>query len=287
MARPKPTDNAHVRSRFHLALSLALAAATVCLVPGDAVAHPGGTGSAANVNGAQHGAQVSSDTQTRLLVSDMSRPSEALPAGVPRWWDWVGQPRTRPFGPLRRLRAFTAWGQLYQCAGMSPTPHATVELRDLQAWVLPRHSRRWQRVQVSSDLGGAAFAEDYAGRTVPGRYTASSNDTTAQLVRGHNFHFWPDAGRVPLNGANVRAITVAIEARFEAATTKGCLVLSVGGDMWSSLTAQAGGDSSGDVGIGRFKRVERRWRLYTMTTATAGLLNRIPVPPLAPAGTEF
>ena len=282
MEERKVTDSAHVRSRFRLGLVLALAAGAMCLVPGDAVARPGDAGRRATVNSAR--------TQTNLLQSDMSLPSEALPEGVPRWWDWAQGPRTHSIAPLRRFRAFTAWGQLYQCAGKAPTPHATVELRNLQAWVLLRNSSRWRRIQFSSDLGGAAFADDYAGPTVPGRYSASPDGTSAQLVRGHNFHFWPDAGRVRLNGSDVSAVTVAVEARLTRATAHApdaCLVLRVGGDRWSSLTAQGGGNSSGDVGIGRFKRVESRWRLFTMTTASVNLLHRTPVPRLAPASADF
>jgi hypothetical protein len=191
--------------------------------------------------------------------------------------------------PLRHLRAFTAWGQLYQCAGSPATPDAAVELKNLQAWVLRRSSNHWQRIQFSSDLGGAAFADDYSAPTLRGRYSASSTGTTARLTNGHNFHFWPNSGRVRLNGYDVKAMTVALEARRvpSSAQAAGCLVLSVGGDMWSSLTAQAGGDSSGDVGIGRFKRVERQWRLFTMTTASAAVLHQDPVPPLSPIAEDF
>ncbi len=54
--------------------------------------------------------------------------------------------------------------------------------------------------------------------------------------------------------------------------------LSVGGDLWRSLRAQPGGDNSADIGIGRFKRVERRWRLFTMTTVSDAVLDRAPLP---------
>ena len=42
-----------------------------------------------------------------------------------------------------------------------------------------------------------------------------------------------------------------------------------------------------DVGIGRFKRVERRWRLFTMTTASTTALDGAPPPSLAPAAEDF
>jgi hypothetical protein len=225
------------------------------------------------------------------MLSDMSEPSEAMPAGVPAWYDWAGHPRINKINrPMRTFHAFTAWGQLYQCAHTPTTSRAAVELRDLQTWALLRNSRHWQRIQFTSDLGGAAFAEDYAGPTVAGRYAPSPTGTSAQLVPGHNFHFWPSAGRVSLNASDVEAVTVAMQARLAPIwdpSTEPCLVLSVGGDMWTSLTASAGGSSSADVGIGRFKRVERNWRLFTMTTASAELLRQAPVPSLAPSADEF
>jgi hypothetical protein len=272
MLGSQDTDRTHVRRPVPLRLLLSLAVLAMCVVPGDAVARA---------------PRTSGNGQTQLLLSDMSKHSERPPAGVPSWWDWAQHPRTQPMKPPSAFRAFLPWGQLYQCAGTPSTPRATVELRNMQTWVLARNSARWQRAQVTSDLGGAAFAEDYAGPTLPGRYKTSSDGISAQLVPGHNFHFWSNSGRIRLDSSNVAAVTVALEARLDsdtAPTSNPCLVLSVGGDMW---TAAVGGRSSGDVGIGRFKRVERRWRLFTMTTASAELLRRSPVPAMAPADVDF
>lgn len=279
-----------MRGRFPLNIVLVFACSAMFLVPGDAVARGGGVKASGVGNPTQQSAHTSSAEQTRLLLSDMSRPSERLPAGVPSWWDWADHPRTHSLAPLRAFRAFTAWGQLYQCARTLPAFGARVDLRNLQAWVLFRYSAHWQRIQFSSALGGAAFAEDYAGPTVPGRYSASSTGTSAQLVPGHNFHFWPDAGRVSLDASKVAEVTVALEARLDPTrdhSPKPCFVLSVGGDMWSSRSAQAGGSSSGDVGIGRFKSVERDWRLYTMTTASADVLRQKPLPLISTAAEDF
>lgn len=281
------TDTPPVGSRFRIGLVLTLAALAMSVVPSDAVARSHGTAAAGKALHAPHRARVSSYAQTSLLQSDMSRPSERLPEGVPGWWDWAEHPRTRSLAPLRRYRAFTAWGQLYRCAGSAPAPRATVEIRDLQTWVLLRHSSRWERIQFSSKLGGAAFAEDYAGQTAPGLYSASSTETSVHMVPGHNFHFWPDAGRVALNAADITAITVAAEARLEPKNAAGaCLVLSVGGDLWKALTATSNVSAS-DVGIGRFKQVERRWRLFTMSTAPAAVLQQHPLPVLSPAADDF
>jgi hypothetical protein len=228
---------------------------------------------------------------TRLLISDMSQPSERMPQGVPSWYDWARGPRARPLAPLRSFQAFTSWGQLYQCAGTRPAPGEAVELRDLQTWVLLRGSRRWRRIQFSSDLEGAAFAEDYQGPTLRARYVPTPAETTVQPISGHNFHFWPGSGRVSLLASQVLGVIVSVRARLRSTGPPGtptpCLVLSVGGDMWRWLGAQPITGASGDVGIGRFKRLERRWRLFTMSSAPAGLLKRFPLASIAPAAEDF
>jgi len=265
---------------------LALAAATTLACGGSARARPAHPHDAPSATAKA----ASTGAVNRLLVSDMSQPSEKLPQGVPSWYDWAGHPRVHPVTSPRSYRAFTSWGQLYQCAGTSGARGTAVELRDLQAWALPRGSTQWQEIQSSSVMQGAAFAEDYDGPTVPAHYVAKPSGTSVTPVSGHNFHFWPGSGRVDLRPAQVSAVVVAVQARLQpraSGTAAPCLVLSVGGDLWRSRTAEPGGSNSADIGIGRFKRVERRWRLFTMTTASATLLQRTPAPPIAPAGDDF
>lgn len=220
---------------------------------------------------------------TRLLGSDMSRRSEVRPHGVPRWYDWSSHPRVRALTPMLGFEAFTAWGQLYRCAHAPPSPNDAVDLRDLQSWALLRGSRRWRRLQLSSDLEGVAFAEDYAGPAVAARYVArGSGGTSVKLRTGYNFHFWPSSGRISLRASDVVAIVVTLRARlwpgWPLEQRPPCFVLSVGGDLWRSVSAQPGASNNGDVGIGRFKRVERDWRLFTMSTATPSLRRRFPLP---------
>lgn len=221
----------------------------------------------------------------RLLVSDMSQPSQWLPAGVPTYFDWATHPRVRPVPKPSRYHAFTAWGQLYRCAGTRSAGSAAVQLKDMQAWVLLRGARRWRRIQNSSALHGDAFPASFSGPTLPARYVATRAMTTDRPVAGHNFHFWPQQGRVSLRAARVTAVTVSMQARLAPADPRGhrapCLVLSAGADLWTSLNAPGGDDTNQDVGIGRFKRVQHGWRLFTMTTASARTLARAGAPALA------
>jgi hypothetical protein len=233
--------------------------------------------------------RASSSPLTQLLESDMSQPSQALPQGVPTWYDWATHPRPNPVQDPGQYHAFTPWGQLYQCAGTKVLTGETTQLRDLQTWVLLRGSRRWTRIQMTSAMGGGAFAEDYAGPTLAADYTASTARTTVLPVRGHNFHFWPAQGRIPFRPSQVLAVTVAVQARLAAPQTPAgqepCLTLSVGGDVWGSLGSTQ--STNQDIGIGRFKRVERRWRLFTMSTASDALLDRGLPPAIGPARDAF
>lgn len=262
---------------------LVLAAATMIVCAGSGRAQPAGHRS-------PRATLASGGTVNKLLVSDMSKPSEKLPEGVPSWYDWASHPRVHPVASPGRFAAFTAWGQLYQCAGASASRAETVQLRNMQTWVLPRGSSRWRRIQFSSAMQGAAFAEDYDAPTVRADYVASASGTAVRLVANHNFHFWPGSGRASLRPTQVAGVVVAVQARVQTqsqVSTPSCLVLSVGGDLWRSLRAQPGSGNTTDIGIGRFKRVERRWRLFTMTTASSTVLHRAPFPNIAPASEDF
>jgi hypothetical protein len=214
-----------------------------------------------------------------MLRSDMTTPHEARPHGVPSSYDWAQGPRPRSAAPPAGFTAFTAWGQLYRCAGTAFDPDATVELRDLETWELA--SGRWTRVQHASVLGGAAFAEDYVGPTAAARVVARGPKGTRVRMRvGRNFHFWPAAGRVRFDARKVSDVAVVVRARrVDRRAGRGCLVLSVGADYWRSLTAPAAGSGNAvDAGIGRFKRVGASWRAFSMTTASAATLARHPLP---------
>jgi hypothetical protein len=58
------------------------------------------------------------------------------------------------------------------------------------------------------------------------------------------------------------------------------LVLDAGADYWLSKTAPwtLNGMTVRDAGIGRFKLVTSKWRLYTMSSVSANLLRRDPLP---------
>ena len=207
----------------------------------------------------------------------MTAPHEARPHGVPASYDWAAGPRARRAAPPADFRAFTAWGQLYRCANAPFDPDDTVQVRDVQTWLLV--GDRWRRVQRSSSLGGSAFAEDYARPPVAAKVVARGADgTRVRMVDGYNFHFWPGRGRVAFDPARVRDVAVVARARtIPHGAAAGCFVLSIGADYWRSRTSPGGPGNVSDAGIGRFKLVGRRWRAFGMTTASARTLARNPL----------
>ncbi len=224
-----------------------------------------------------------------LLASDMSERSEVLPHGVPLRNDWARHPRAgEPVG-VPGFSAFTAWGQIYRCAG-SRAEAPPVELRDLQAWAY-YPGDGWVRLQRSSHLSGGAYAEDFhRNRSVPALIRkADSTATVVKLRAGYNFHFWPRGGRVTLRRAKATAYVVSMRARYAApALASDCAVLSVGADFWRTATAPFAGSGTNnvDAGIGRFKRVSRDWRVFTMTTVISDAVRASP-PPLGLAAPEL
>jgi len=250
-----------------VALVSAVAAVSGPLTP---TAHESSAGSAARAS-------------SRLLTQDMSRPSETLPHGVPTSIDWAVHPRVGHRASAQGFTAFTPWGQLYGCVTPSAATPPPVELRDLQTWTLS--GGHWKLRQRSSALRGGAYRETYAGNVAgpPDVLRSDTRATVVQLTKGFNYHFWPGGSRLPVAAQEADAVAVAVRARFSPSARVGassCAVLSVGGDYWRSPTAPFAGPGKNnvDAGIGRFKRIDRRWRLFTMTTASAGTLRRHPLP---------
>lgn len=227
-----------------------------------------------------------SNPLTALLWSDMHRAHEVAPQGVPPAFNWARRPRLNMGNNPRGFRALLGWGQLYPCAGDSAGLHGPVELQSLDTWVLSRSTGRWSRFEASRQVVGAAYREDYlSNESVPADVSiGSAGGTLATLLPKRNFHFWEASGRTEISPADIMGVAVTLRARLAGqqpvAGTRECMVLSVGADYWLSKTSpwEPHGETVRDVGIGRFKRVEPWWRLYTMTSASASVLRSHPLP---------
>ena len=136
MLKPPAGGITCVVGRLPIKLLLVCSCVAMFLVPGDAVANAGGGAAPGSRPPPQtHLAARAPPTDASVAVGHVGS-VEGLPEGVPTSFDWARHPRARPIDRTGGFRAFTAWGQLYQCAGTPATPDASVYLRDLQAWVL-------------------------------------------------------------------------------------------------------------------------------------------------------
>ena len=202
----------------------------------------------------------------------MTARSERLPHGIDRF-PFSRKPRLSAGINARGATAFTAWGQLYECKTRNRDPAARVEIRDIRAWIKSKKSGNWRQIQGSRGVDGRAYREDFGGdisRKADVRRLSSGSITTV-AGNGLNFHFWPQTNRRPINPKDIGGVITMVRARLApGATSRACYVLSMGADYWSSADARWG--SNRDVGIGRFKRVDSGWRVFTMSTTSSGVL---------------
>jgi hypothetical protein len=224
------------------------------------------------------------DTLRRLSLP-VGTLHQAIPAGVPRGFDWRER-STRESGNLvpAGFRAFTGWAQAFWIDG-APVGQQKLELRTPQTLLCQIESsgRIWRRVQ-RADIEGAAYRADYAGGA------AVAADVQA-VAPGHwrvgfgperTFHFWP-RGRAPLAELPLCGMLVVFEARAVAsdgsplpATATPNLLLGGGGDYWLNLSAHWDHYRTNiGVGVGQLKRVGADWAWYGMGTADDAALEQL------------
>jgi hypothetical protein len=206
-----------------------------------------------------------------LLRDDMRLPSEQIPHGAEAL-GFARQPRLSLGNNPGTFSDLLAWGQLYECASGNAQPAARVELKDLDAWLLSRTTGRWTRVQHTVQVHGQAYREDYSENDAVRADARQivNGGTSATVGNGRNYHFWP-ADNTAIQPDDVAGLVVTIRARLaprtvDAALAKPCFVLSVGADYWLPRAQWDHGKTNADAGIGRFKLVRTRWRLFTMST---------------------
>jgi hypothetical protein len=205
-------------------------------------------------------APASGESLDQLLHDDMTLPHEVLPHGVPAFWSWAQQPFVSPPAPVG-YTAFTAWGLVYRCANDAYDSDDYVQIADVQTWMLD--ATGWHQYQAGFRLEGAAFPEDFSRNQIaPGYQSRGESWVNVRQIYGRNYHFWP-RDRAPLN-ATVKKIVVLARARwFGQGARNSCVGLSMGGDYWQSMRALY--PSVTGAGVGRVKRVDSAWRVFSMT----------------------
>ncbi len=210
----------------------------------------------------------------QLLYADMHEPHEYQPSGVPEHYDWSNAPRLSFGNDPRTFQAFIAWGQVYVAEGTEPIPGIKIQIANLQSYVLDLADNQWYLLQGSEKVDGGRYREDFVGDISE---AADIRDETpgisVSLRSGFNFHFWPKGGlRKAIVPDRIGGIITTVEARLvadspEIAIENAVYLMSVGADYWS--TKDAVWDrwlTNGDVGIGRFRRIDGNWQIYTMSS---------------------
>jgi hypothetical protein len=222
------------------------------------------------------------------IADDMRLPHESRPHGVPDSYGWSLRPRIGKGNNPGTFEAFIAWGQLYEAAEGNPATNTRVHIRDMRAYILSKADGTWQLIQDSPLVSGAAYREDFAGdvnRPADTRYE-SGGTLSVTAGEGHNYHFWPSLGRVPIDPHDIAGVLVTTQARLILDDPKGPddrerarYVLGVGADYWLNLSAQWDQwKTNGDVGIGRFRYVTPEWQTFTMSSLGENALREIPPP---------
>jgi len=223
------------------------------------------------------------------IISDMELNHEGKPHGVPDWYDWASQPKVGMGNNPGNFRALTAWGQLYEDSAGNPAQNTRVQIRDIMTYVLSKSDGQWHQLQNSQRVEGAAYKEDFAGNVNISPDVRNEPDGTSSVKAGggYNYHFWP-SGRASINPNDIAGVITTVQARLiiddptkPDDRSAARYLLNMGGDYWSTL--DAGWDNwktNGDIGIGRFKYVEKDWQSFNMSTLSAGALRQNP-PPVA------
>lgn len=222
------------------------------------------------------------------IIGDMQLPHEAKPSGVPDHFDWSSGPRLG-YGnhPPEGWLAMITWGQVYKDEYPLSAFNTRVQLKNLQAWYLSASSNEWIEWSQTSEISGAYYLEDFAeDYNEPASIRKENEGISIQLKEGFNFHFWPTSGRVNIDPEDIKGVWISVQSRLildrvnDVDDRKDAnFLLSVGGDYWENRSAKWDyWTTNGDIGIGRFRYIDTKWRTYNMHTMQADSIRQNPPP---------
>lgn len=224
------------------------------------------------------------------IVYDMTPSHEGKPRGVPSNYNWASAPRVGMGKNAQGFKAMTAWGQLYEAAEGNPATNTRVQIKDIQAYILSKSDNKWYSFQNSKLIAGAGYREDYAGDISKPADIRYEQDGTISVKagKGYNFHFWGAGanGRVQIDPNNINGVFTTVQARLVIDNpqkpddrTQARYLLSMGGDYWVNLTAKwEQWKTNADIGIGKFKYLDKDWQAFNMITLSPEEVRRNPPP---------
>jgi hypothetical protein len=137
-------------------------------------------------------------------------------------------------------------------------------------------------------VDGAAYVEDFQGDINRPADIRTEDDGSASVTagEGYNFHFWPSQGRITYPKGDVKAVFTTVRARLIMDDREGTddrdsarYVMGVGGDWWESLTAVWDNwTTNADMGIGRFRFVQKEWKSFNMISLPEDSIRKYPPP---------
>lgn len=224
------------------------------------------------------------------ILDDMLLPHEAIPSGVPTYYDWYGNPRIHLGNSPGSFKYLMAWGHAYVRDDYNgPTCTFRLQIKNIKAYYLSKRDLKWYLIQSSEKVTGSDFIESYVQNKHKSSdmRTEKENSVSVRLDKGYNFHFWVPGKKVRIFGDDIKAILTMVEAKLIgyddviSNEADGCpIVLGMGGDYWIDEYSSWGGVgvNNDDVGIGRLKCVGTEWRSFYMTTLTEDDAHLFPPP---------
>ncbi|WP_411994662.1 hypothetical protein [Agarivorans sp. DSG3-1] len=211
---------------------------------------------------------------SQRLSDDMSLPHQMLPSGVPNTYDWFQVPRLGFGNYPGEFSAFLSWGQAYLAAGTEPVDNVRIQMAHLNSYVLDSLDMRWYVLQSSSDVAGRHYREDFVDDVnKPADLRTETLGSSVTMTPGYNFHFWPKhSGRKGVSESRIAGVISVVAARLVLDDPTGPdnrdqaqYLMSVGSDYWlNKLAGWQQWTTNGDVGIGRFSRINNDWQWFTM-----------------------
>ncbi len=222
------------------------------------------------------------------IVSDMSPVGDAFPHGAPTSWDWargaVIQTKYCPAG----WSSVTGWGLINRDSSDSPDTNTRVQIKNIKTYLKSRSTGRWQLLQSTVNVAGAAFEEYIStNRAIPPDIRSLSDGSVAvKLTHGYNYHFWPSTTRPSINGGDVAGVFVTYQARLivddvnrwdDRGVAK--YLGQAGADWWQNFVAVWNNfKTNKGVSISRFKYVTPAWQSFSTSTLTETELRANPPP---------
>ena len=213
------------------------------------------------------------------IYIDGQKPHEALPLGPPSSYDWavgpkVGKWNSPPFGFL----AATGWGQAFYIKNGAIQRPVSLHIRNFQTFIctITSQGEEWTSTQ-NGKLEGRQFHADFRdnANSIPSKLLQTDAELDVSFEVGKAFHFWPLSGRFALPADAICGWLVVLQARHDHQDA-GAMVISLGADYWSTLTAPWDNyKTNKDVAIGRMRIVGENWKWIGLTTASVSSLKTL------------